>query len=380
MSAEHTVDADIAKARTLPASTFTDPSFLELELGTIFASSWLLAPPAIEGHTLAELLAPGRHAPVSLLGKPVLLRRDQAGKLHAFPNVCTHAWHTLAPIPGVGATIACPQHGRVFDGEGRCLAHKGFGPDFQGPEDHLVRLPVASWDPLVFVALREPSRAFESWLAPVRASLGKLALETFEPRPHADEVREVEGNWKLHAWNFMDTFHIPYIHHAPGGLADAVELASYRTELHEGAALQWAYARDPRDGFDPELLPERFREGTKRVFALWWFLFPNVTLNFYPWGLSVNVYEPVPGTPDRTRFVWIHLVRDEVLYEQRDERWFMAKVDGEDVAALSQVRLGAASGFARRGRFAPGAEAGPHWFHRLVALGTARPDAPGSAP
>jgi choline monooxygenase len=166
----------------------------------------------------------------------------------------------------------------------------------------------------------------------------------------------------------MDTFHIPYIHRAPGGLADAIELASYRTELHDGAALQWAYARNPDDGFDPALLPERFRDGDKRVFALWWFLFPNVTLNFYPWGLSVNVYEPVAGKPDRTRFVWQHLVLDDAKYAEREKRWLLAKVDAEDVHALGQVRRGAASGFAPRGRFAPGSEAGPHWFHRSVSL------------
>ena len=60
-------------------------------------------------------------------------------------------------------------------------------------------------------------------IAPVRASLGALPLDALRARPHGEEVREVEGNWKLHAWNYMDTFHIPYIHRAPGGLADAIE-------------------------------------------------------------------------------------------------------------------------------------------------------------
>ncbi len=206
----------------------------------------------------------------------------------------------------------------------------------------------------------------------MRASLGELALERLEPRRHADEVREVDGNWKLHAWNYMDTFHIPYIHRGPSGLADAIELASYRTELHGHAALQWAYARDPENGFEPELLSERFRDPAhpgRRVFALWWFLFPNLTLNFYPWGLSVNVYEPLPTRPDRTRFLWMHLVRDEAKYEERDVRWLSARVDAEDVTALAEVRRGVLSGFATRGRFAPGLEAGPHWFHRLVSLG-----------
>src|SRR5581483_1972357 len=178
---------------------------------------------------------------------------------------------------------------------------------------------------------------------PVRDSLGALDPASLRRRAHPDEVREVAGNWKLHAWNYMDNFHIPYIHRAPGGLADAIDLASYRTELHAGCALQWAYAREAASGFDPELLAPRFRDGERRVCALWWFLAPNLTLNFYPWGLSVNVYEPVPGAPDRTRFVWQHFVLDEEKYARRDERWHLAKVDQEDVAALAQVRLGAAS-------------------------------------
>ncbi len=361
---DHEVAADIALAETLPSSAFTDPSFLELELRTIFARSWLLVP----GARVEERET---HAPASLVGRPVLVRRDAAGELRCFPNVCSHAWHTLAPEPGRGRTLVCPQHGRTFDGDGRCIAQRGFTglADFPRDQDHLVALPVASWGPLAFVAFERPPRTLDALLAPVRASLGSLALERLEPRAHVDEVREVEGNWKLHAWNFMDTFHIPHIHKGPGGLATAVDLGSYVTELHEGCALQWAWARDPRDGFEPDLLAERFRDPVRRVYALWWFLFPNVTLNFYPWGVSVNVYEPVPGRPDRTRFLWMHLVLDAAKYEAREERWFLARVDEEDVAALRHVRRGAQSGFAGRGRFAPELEKGPHWFHRHVSIG-----------
>jgi choline monooxygenase len=371
------VDAEIALAETLPARAFTDVSFLELELRTLFARSWILVPPALEdGRTLGEVLAPAEaYAPIGLLGRPILLRRDGAGALRAFPNVCTHAWHTLVLAPGRGPVVSCPQHGRAFDGGGRCIAQRGFSPEtvpgFPRACDHLSELSLATWEPFHFVALERPAVALDAWLEPVRSSLGALPLAAMRARGHADEVREVSGNWKLHAWNYMDTFHIPYIHRAPGGLADAIDLASYRTELFAGVALQWVYARDPADGFEPEDLAPRFRDPERperRVFALWWFLFPNVTLNFYPWGTSINVYEPVPGAPDRTRFVWQHLVRDEAKYARRDERWLLAKVDAEDVAALGQVRRGAASGFAPRGRFAPGAEAGPHWFHRLVSL------------
>ncbi len=368
------VDPEIARAETLPARAFSDPAFLERELATVFARSWLVVPPVAEASSrpIVELLAePESYAPVSVAGRPLLLRRDERGRARAFPNVCTHAWHTLALAPGRGRTLACPQHGRAFDAEGRCVAQRGFSPatvpGFPRACDHLSELSLGAWGPLAFVALEKPGLSLDEWLAPVRASLGALSLDALRPRPHGEEVREVQGNWKLHAWNYMDTFHIPYIHHAPDGLADAIELASYRTELHEGAALQWAYARDPANGFDPELVAPRFRDPEKRVFALWWFLFPNATLNLYPWGLSLNIYEPIAGAPDRTRFVWHHLVLDEAKYAEREKRWLLAKVDREDVAALGEVRRGAASGFAPRGRFAPESEAGPHWFHRSVS-------------
>ncbi|MBX3465417.1 MAG: Rieske 2Fe-2S domain-containing protein [Planctomycetes bacterium] len=379
-AADHLVDPDIARAETLPPSAFTDPAFLELELRTLFARSWLLVPPAWgapasdDTRSLAELVAVrGAHAPFTLLGRPLYLQRDWEGVLRAFPNVCTHAWHTLVDGPGRARTVICPQHGRTFDCEGRFVGQQGFSkdtlPGFPRPCDHLQALPVGEWGPLLFVAPGAPGRAFDAWLAPVRETTAGLGLDAMQRRAHGAEVREVEGNWKLHAWNYMDTFHITFVHRAPGGLADAIDMSSYRTELFDGAALQWAYAKDPRDGFDPARLPARFRDPARperRVFALWWLLFPNVTLNFYPWGLSINAYEPVPGRPERTLFSWHHLVADEAQYARREEGWLSHQVDAEDVLAIKQVRRGVASGLAPRGRFAPGAEQGPHWFHRAV--------------
>ena len=81
----------------------------------------------------------------------------------------------------------------------------------------------------------------------------------------------------------------------------------------------------------------------------------------------MNVYQPVAGRPDATRFFWYHRVYDRAKYERRDADWLSAQVDAEDVDAMAQVRRGLRSGFAPRGRFAPTEETGPHWFHRLVA-------------
>ena len=167
----------------------------------------------------------------------------------------------------------------------------------------------------------------------------------------------------------MDKFHIPFIHRGPQGLIDALYYRDYRTELYPGAALQWAYAKKPEHGFEPDQLPSRFQDPDhpeRRVFSLWWFIFPNLTLNFYPWGVSLNRYEPVAKQPDQTRFFWHHYVFDSEKYKERETVWLNNQVDDEDVVAMDLVSKGIKSGLGVRGRFAPEEEKGPHWFHREV--------------
>jgi choline monooxygenase len=370
------VHADIAKAETLPAAAFTDPSVLERELETIFRREWLLVPEPTgaearaDGRPWAERLRQrGTRAPVPVLDKPFFLQRGwRDTQLRLMPNVCTHAWYPLVPGASRGERLVCAQHGRQFDGAGRVLSQPGF-KTFRDC-DQLAAFPTAEHGPLLYACLGKPRLPFAKLFAPVAASLGKLPLEKLERRAQAGELREVDGNWKQHAWNYMDKFHVQFIHKAPGGLADAIDLAGYKTELNDGAALQWAYAKDPEAGFDPALLPERFRDAAgRRVFALWWFIFPGLTLNFYPWGLSVNLYEPVPGRPEKTLFRWFAYSWDDAKFARRDELWLSGQVDAEDVEAMAQVRRGARSGFAPRGRFSPTEETGPHWFHRAVSLG-----------
>ena len=63
-------------------------------------------------------------------------------------------------------------------------------------------------------------------VADFAASVKKLPISKLQRRPVSGEVRELSGNWKQHAWNYMDKFHITFIHRSPGGLADAIDVNS----------------------------------------------------------------------------------------------------------------------------------------------------------
>ncbi len=377
------VDPEIGRAESLPASAFVDPEFLELELRTVFVKTWLFVPQQDISEqreaALSDFLKkPGSRVPFFMLGKPLFLQRDQRGGLNCFPNVCTHAWHPLVESASVGGSIICPQHGRQFDTDGKFASHAGFEQleGFPRESDHLKSLHVEEWRPFIFISSGHPLAPFHEFVEKVQQSIPGIDLRALARHRVEDEVREVKGNWKQHAWNYMDNYHIRFVHKGPGGLADAIHLSSYKTELHRYSSLQWAYARNSDQGFDPRLLASRFhdpKDPERRVFALWWFIFPNLTLNFYPWGLSVNAYMPVPGEPDKTQFLWYQYVLDEEKFRERNNVWLSERVDAEDIEAIGLVSKGAKSGFAPRGRFAPREEAGPHWFHRLVYETTFEP-------
>ncbi len=372
------VDREIRRAKTLPAEAFTSPEFLKIELQTIFSKTWLLVPERSQQElrndprALKELLKlRGARVPFTLIGKPLFLQRDWKGRLRCFPNVCTHAWYPLVHGPARERSITCGQHGRQFDCEGKFLSQAGFheAEDFPSESDSLRNLAVEEWQQFLFINLGTAVAPLGDFLGHMQESVPKLLSYSLKRASGAVEVREVAGNWKQHAWNYMDKFHIGYIHRAPGGLADAIDLPSYRMEFYPFSALQWVYARDRAHGFDPKSLPRRFLDHSshgRRVFALWWFVYPNMTFNFYPWGLSVNIYQPIPGKPDGTLFYWYHYVADQEKYEQRNEIWLNEQVDSEDIDAITQVWRSVTSGLAPRGRFSSTEETGPHWFHRRV--------------
>jgi len=103
-------------------------------------------------------------------------------------------------------------------------------------------------------------------------------------------------------------------------------------------------------------------EGTS-IAAFYFFLFPNTMLNFYPWGLSINVV--VPLAVDRTRVVYRALVSDPAK-RRRGAGGDLDRVEHEDEEIVEQVQRGIRSRLYDRGRYSPLREAGVHHFHRLL--------------
>lgn len=346
------IDADITRAGTLDARFYADAAAWEASRTRIFARSWQWLGDTFDVRE-PESLSPRDLLP-GLLDEPLLLARDKPGVLRCLSNVCTHRGNILVKTACKSADIRCGYHSRRFALDGRMTFMPEFAEarDFPRPTDHLAAPAFGEWRGHAFVNLEsaaQPSPVF----AQIDARLGTMPVADFVPDPASAQDFEVAAHWALYVENYLEGFHIPYVH---GGLNAVIDYGSYRTECLPGAVLQVAHAKPGEPAFD--LLDEG-----KPVAALYWWLFPNLMLNFYPWGLSVN--RVLPLSPTRTRvefrsYVW----RPEL--RARGAGSGLDRVEAEDEAVVEAVQRGVRSRLYPGGRYSPTREAGVHHFHRLL--------------
>ena len=138
-----------------PTWTYTDADLFEQEKQKIFKAS-----PQMVGFS-CDLPGPGSFATFDDLGVPVLLVRDNDGKVNAYLNACSHRGARLKEGCGKANSISCPYHAWGFDLKGKLRTI--FKEDTFGRVDKsyydLVRLPVEEKYGVIYVGL-DPDMKF----------------------------------------------------------------------------------------------------------------------------------------------------------------------------------------------------------------------------
>lgn len=351
------VDRDIARARTVPSRVYHDPDVYRSAIERVFARSWqpvgdvgrLKAP----GHVLPATLLPGS------LEEPVVLTRAEDGEARCLSNVCTHRGMIVVEGEGHANTLRCRYHGRRFglDGCFRSMPEFEEVEGFPSAEDDLPRLPLHRWGPLFFTSL-DPFCDFDAWIAPVEERVGWLDPSRWSPDESRSRDYLIDASWALYCDNYLEEFHIPYVHGA--SLGGELDYDAYRTETFAWGNLQLGVAAEGRPAFD---LPSGHPDEGKAVAAWYFWLFPNVMLNVYPWGLSLNVVQPLG--PTRTRVLFRSYVADAARLAEGAGA-DLHRVEMEDEEVVEAVQRGVRSRLYDRGRFSPRREVGPHHFHTLL--------------
>jgi len=353
------IESDIRRAATLPGTFYNDPTVFERCREAIFARSWQLISGAVEHLKLPNDALPF-HFMDSFIEEPLLLLRDANNALHCMSIVCTHRGKILVENPcRLDRGLICGYHGRRFNMDGTFMSMpetKGM-ENFPCANDNLSKIPLGQWRQFSFASL-DPAFPFGDWVAEMEAKIGFLPVETFRFSPARSRDYLVRANWALYCDNYLEGFHIPFIHKS---LAAVLDWSAYRTELYRWSNCQVGISKGGEQVFD---LPKHHEDFGQAISAYYFWLFPNIMFNFYPWGLSVNIVRPLQQNLTKVSFrayVWDESKLDSGAGGNVD------LVEREDEAVVEQVQIGTRSRFYKHGRFSPEREQGVHHFHQIIA-------------
>lgn len=145
-------------------------------------------------------------APIArrLLDQPVVIYRDQVGKVAALYDSCCHRGAPLSVGRVVSQGLQCGYHGLVFDGSGTCVHIPG---QAMIPRTAKVRsYPVVERQQLVWIWMGDPKKADEALIVDV-------AFHDDQRKwPHRHSVYHIAAPAMMLADNLMDLTHLPFVH------------------------------------------------------------------------------------------------------------------------------------------------------------------------
>lgn len=196
---------------------YLDPQLFELEMARIFESTWLFV--GLD----SEVENPHDYITRNVGRQPVIIMRDQDGKLGAFLNSCRHKGLKLCPRGSGNEKLhACPYHGWIYDSAGNNVAitaeQSGHYPDAFAQADHGL-VPVARFDSyrgFLFVSLSDQVPTLPEHLGEARLLLDLIADQAPQGLEYVPggSAYTFDGNWKLQFENGLDAYHFAATHAA----------------------------------------------------------------------------------------------------------------------------------------------------------------------
>ena len=371
-------------ASTLIPDAYVSDEFQRLEAERVFARSWV---PVCVTDEVAE---PGSFVVAEVAGRSLIVCRDRGGALHAHHNVCRHRGARLcADERGrVERFFQCPYHAWAYGLDGSCLGTPLFTPEAGIPADQEAAFDMSeveafdrrdfglhparadTWGCLVFVCLDDAA-------PPLADELGDLPGRLAGHRLHEHRlVRRVEyeiaANWKLVAENFMEYYHLPWVH---PGLVKVSPLKNHfrwqGTGMYVGFCTSPIAANSDDGGWQglPALSSLDEEDATSARFV---WLFPNIAINALPNHTFLLLVRP--DGAGRTREVAYLLAHPEPIdaageaagAEADALMTFWDEVNREDIGIVERVQQGLADPSYTGGRMCYRFEESVHRFQNMV--------------
>lgn len=216
---------------------------------------------------------------------------------------------------------------------GQAVKEITYGPDTFPPRAGLV------------YASLDAAAAFADVYANIEDIAGESAFAGL--KHHTSIVCKVAANWKVYVDNFLEGYHLPLVH---PGLTQLVDYSTYTTERDQW----WSLQRSPVEDSGP------YGGGE----GLYFFIYPNIMLNFMPGRIQTNRVVPTSLTTCDVEFDFYYVPGAES--RAAEDRAFTDQIQEEDRMICEHVQKGLTSGVYEAGRLSPKRESGVWHFQNLL--------------
>ena len=374
--------APVDLAATLLPEAYTDPEFFQIEQERVFATNWIPVGCTSQVEETGQVLV------TEVAGRSIIVTRDKSGELRAFHNVCRHraaklldeGRHTVR-----SNRIRCPYHSWTYGLDGECLGT----PLFEGsdiPEEQqalfdmsgvkgfdkadygLLPAKADSWGFLVFVNLDPEAAPLSEQLGDLPERCSGYRLE--EWRVVREKTYEIESNYKLIGENFMEFYHLPWVH------PELVQVSKIEDHYRwQGPGMYSGFCTTPisqnTDSGGWQGLPalETLRRTDAESGRFIW-LFPNTAVSILPNHSFVIIAHPDgPARTIENTFVLTHpesLGSEGAEEELNQLLKFWDLVNVQDIEIVERVQEGISNPAYRGGRMCYRFEEPVHRFQNMI--------------
>ncbi len=348
------INKDISIAGTMPSNYYLDNHYFKRTIKKIFERSWQFI---IDKNRLTNTVSPLIFLKDSINEPFILIKKSD--QIIALSNVCTHRGNILC-LEGINSnSIKCKYHGRTFDLKGKITKYPGFNnvKNFPTKSDDLRKFKSLAWKNFIFNSLRNPKYSFEGVFKDIDNRLGWYPFDKLEHNNVSSNSWVIDANWALYCENYLEGFHVPFIHK---GLNSDIVLETYKTILLDHSVLQYTHSKNSKDKLQ---IPKGYNDYNNNIYAYYYWLFPNMMFNFYSWGLSINIIEPISKDKTRINFLSYPIKGRK---QPEDNNSSLTKVESQDQEIVMNVQKGIKSNFYNQGRYSVKYEKGIHYFHQLL--------------
>lgn len=297
-----------------PLERYLDPARFQREVARIFRRYPLALCPS------ATLARAGDSFAVDVAGMPLLIVRDDHGRVNAFVNACRHRGARLKPAGSSNQrALVCPYHSWTYglDGALRGRPHDAEFPHAPADECALARVPAAEALGFIWVVPHVLERDADgqldigTWLGRFGGELKSWGYDTWVPFHQREFVNP--ANWKIPFEGNLETYHFQYAHR------------NSIAHMFYDNLLMADHDRQHQRLFLPKRSIETLRDQPKQA----WQVGPhsNIIYYFFPAtfflheGDHANLFTVLPETIDRSRVFGTTLIPEMPKTEKSTNYW-----------------------------------------------------------